>query len=114
MTTKTETLPPITPTTLDECTGAPVLIRDHMAGVYCGILRSIDLAAGTWELRECRQIHYWARAAATMGLATYGKPGQGSRVCPVRPLVAGRALVAIAPMEADAYKAILACEEWRP
>jgi len=93
--------------------GQYVIIRDNLEGVRAGTLESLDLAAGTWALRDSRMIHFWAKSAATSGIAVHG-PGPGSRVCPVVAVVAGRDLVSVLTVTPEARATIEEYPEWRP
>jgi hypothetical protein len=107
-TEKTETEKP-----LQELIGSSVIVRDHMAGLYAGVLTYIDLAARTWTMRDARLVHYWSRAAAVPGVAMYG-PGPGSRVCPAVPVFAGNDLVGICPLSVESEKILREYPEWSP
>lgn len=89
--------------------GRRVVVRDHMAGVYCGTLAWVDGAA--WALTEARQAHYWTGAAATPGLAVRGPTG--GRIGPACD-IAGESLVSIMPCTDAAAAAWDAQQEWRP
>jgi len=101
--------------TVQDLIGHYCIVRDNMSGVVAGTLTAIDVVAGTWEMGagDARKIHFWCKAAATPGLAAHG-PGAGSRICPVQPLAAGRALVEPLLVSAEAEQAIRAYPDWRP
>ena len=94
--------------------GRVVVIRDNAAGVYCGQLESIDLAAKTWALSTARQAHYWTGAAATPGLAVRGPGKHGSRIGPVMEVICGADLVSVMPCTDASAKVWADAEEWRP
>lgn len=87
------------------------VIRDHMAGVYCGRLVALDMAAGTWSATEARQAHYWIGAAATPGLAVRGP--SGGRIGPACP-AHGRSLVSIIAATPEAVAAWQVQPVWSP
>ena len=89
-----------------------VLIRDNMAGVFVGTL--IAHSGKSWALASSRKIHYWTKAAAVEGIASFG-PGPGSRVCPLRvPPVGGEELVQIIDLTAEEAAALMALPVWTP
>jgi hypothetical protein len=111
---------PVMPSVRDlpDLIGQRVLIRDHMAGVYVGTLRALDLGQKTWRLDGARQVHFWAGCAATPGIAARGiamgyKPNEGSHVGP--PItICGADLVSVIAVSPEAWEALLAYPEWRP
>lgn len=89
-----------------------VLIRDNMAGVFVGLLTAH--VGKSWTLTSSRKIHYWTKAAACEGIATFG-PGPGSRVCPLRvPPVGGEDLVQIIDLTIEEHAALMALPVWTP
>ena len=93
----------------------PVMIRDHMAGLFVGVLAE-DIAVGDkgWCLAPgARKIHYWARAAGPEGAAKYG-PGAGSRVCVATDRRTGCDLVEMCALSAAELKLITDFPEWKP
>lgn len=89
--------------------GQWVVVRDHMAGVYCGRLLWID--GQSWGLEEARQAHYWTGAAATPGLAVRG-PGGGRIGPPSR--IEGHQLVSVMACTPEAVAAWQRQPEWAP
>ena len=89
-----------------------VLIRDNMAGVFVGLLTAH--ASKSWTLSGSRKIHYWTKAAAVEGIASFG-PGPGSRVCPLRvPRVGGEDLVQILDLTPEEHATLMALPVWTP
>ena len=93
--------------------GSYVLIRDNAAGVFVGVLCSVQLETKCWTLTAARKIHYWQGAAAVEGIATHGV-GEGSRLTPVVSEVAGCDLVQIIAVSDEAVVALKAWPEWTP
>lgn len=96
--------------------GEPVMIRDHLAGLFVGRLAA-DYVNGSpgWALAPgARKIHYWAKAAGPEGAALCG-PGPGSRVCPAasRPR-GGCNLIEIVGLTDEEIGATLAYPVWTP
>lgn len=96
--------------------GTPVMIRDHMAGLFVGVLHAgYRTGESGWALRAgARKIHYWSKAPGPEGAVLCG-PGPGSRVCPPtsRPR-AGAQLVEIVGLTESELAGILACPVWTP
>jgi len=91
--------------------GKRVLVRDHKAGVYCGVLTAMDVEAGTAELRDARQVWYWTGAAATPGIAARGV-GEGSKIGPKVEAVVCCDVVQVMPMTSQAWESVMGAPEW--
>ena len=89
-----------------------VIIRDNMAGVFVGTL--VRHEGKSWTLTSSRKVHYWTKAAAVEGIASFG-PGPGSRVCPIRvPPVSGEDLVQILDITGTEHDALMGLPVWTP
>ena len=66
-------------TIYDDLCGEQVILRDHMAGVYVGILHS-TMPAGVILAGGARQLHYWEQGGSVAQIAERGIAGSRSRV----------------------------------
>lgn len=100
-------------TTANGLLGRIVLVRDHRAGVYCGVLESTNVREKSAVLTHGRQVYYWTGAAATPGIAARGV-GANSKIGPTVESVVLLDVVQMMPMTDDAWATIRDAEEWAP
>ena len=93
--------------------GRIVLVRDHRAGVYCGVLSSTNVREKSAILTDARQVYYWTGAAATPGIAARGV-GEDSKSGPFVESVVLLDVGQLMPMTREAWATIRDAEEWAP
>jgi hypothetical protein len=92
--------------------GSKVLVRDHMAGIHMGTLKSLDLAAKVCVLVNARKIWSWLGAGSCHGIAAHGI--RGGRVAPLVDEVASCAVVEVVAVTDAAWESVMGQPEWRP
>lgn len=66
---------------LAEYVGKTVVVRDHRAGVYFGVVESVAKDSVTLEPGS-RQAYYWQQGGTCAGLAHHGPSGDASKITP--------------------------------
>jgi len=76
-----EMTPAPTPSPLARYVGQYVVVRDHRAGVYFGVVESTEGNTITLGLGS-RQAHFWENGGSVPALAVWGPKGSSSRITP--------------------------------
>ena len=93
--------------------GDHVVIRDHMAGVYVGTLKSYDPVTKVATLLNARKCWRWAGAAAVNGIAVKGIKYEGSKIAPAVPQVTMSTVVECIMCTDVGYRSVMEAPEWK-
>lgn len=91
--------------------GRKVIIRDHMAGVFCTTLLKLD--GEKWIGGESRKIHYWSKAGAVEGISKFGIDLEKSRITAKKEMSCGGSIVQICHCDDEIYEKIMGAPEWK-